>query len=143
MPKFKPAIREQEAHLTKDGTYYIKIRVTHNHKAFYTGTGYYVLPEQFADTGEVLDHPNAAHYNTRMMYNKAIDDDKADLSQYPFRRFKIKQAPSRDRDLEIEDILKIKDADLKFKGLIRARDLFMLSFYLFGINFKDMLYAQK
>jgi len=35
--------------------------------------------------------------NIRMIYHKAIDDDKADLSQYPFRRFKIRQAPSRDQ----------------------------------------------
>jgi hypothetical protein len=46
--------------------------------------------------------------NIRMIYNKAIDDDKADLSQYLFWRFKIKQTPSRDRDLEVEDIRKIR-----------------------------------
>jgi len=259
MPKFKAVIREQEDHKTKDGTYDIKIRVTHNHKTRYIGTGYYVLPEQFSDSGEVINHDNAAHYNIqirnrlnlydkavtdlgmkihamdmktlvthlrgldpqgrdtdflfladknarhlhaggrvsyaksieqtiseikafsgpflafrditpeylerfqmhlrskkksvntagihlrniRMIYNKAIDAGKADLSQYPFRRFKIKTAPSRDRDLDIEDIRKIKKANLKLKAQARARDLFMLSFYLCGINFKDMLHAQK
>lgn len=81
--------------------------------------------------------------NIRTIYNKGIDAGKADLSDYPFRRFKIKQAPTRDKDMEIEDLRKLRDADLKLKSHRRARDLFMLSFYLCGLNFKDLLYAQK
>jgi len=81
--------------------------------------------------------------NTKMIYNKAIDAGRADLSDYPFRRFKIKKAKKRDRDLEIEDIQKLRDADLTLKAQQRARDLFMLSFYMCGMNFKDLLYAKK
>lgn len=81
--------------------------------------------------------------NLRMIYNKAIDADKIDQSSYPFRRFKIKTAPKRDRDMEIEDLCKLRDAELRLISHKRARDLFMLSFYMCGINFKDMLHAQK
>lgn len=81
--------------------------------------------------------------NIRMIYNRAIDAGKADLSDYPFRRFKIRSAPSRDRDMEISDLKMLKDADLKLKSHRRARDLFMLSFYLCGLNFKDMLHIRK
>jgi len=259
MARIKIVIREQDSHKTKDGTYNIKIRVTHQHRTRYIGTGFYVLPEQITDSGEIVDHPNAAHYNIelrnllnlydktiaeiggqlkfmeiknlvswlrsldpqgrdidflffaekiarqlhaagrisyagtiehtiseiksfsgdsllfseitteyltrlqmslmsagksanttgihlrniRMIYNKAIDAGKVSLSAYPFRRFKIKQQKAADRDLDIEDLIKIKNTALKLKGQSRARDLFMLSFYLCGINFKDMLYAKK
>jgi len=79
MPKFKAAIREQADHKTKDGTYDIKIRVTHNQKIRYIGTGYYVLPEQFTEAGEVVDHPNATHYNIQIrnrlnLYDKVVVD---------------------------------------------------------------------
>ena len=86
----------------------------------------------------------AIHYrNIRVIYNRAIDTNKASLESYPFRRFKIKQAPTTDRDMEVDEIRKLKEATLKLKAQQSARDLFMLSFYLTGLNFKDMLYAQK
>ena len=78
-----------------------------------------------------------------MIHNRAIDAEKISQSSYPFRRYKIKTAPKRDRDMDIEDLQKLRDADLKLKSHKRARDLFMLSFYLCGINFKDLLHAQK
>lgn len=259
MPKFKAVIREQEAHKTKDGTYDVKIRVTHEHKSRYIGTGYYVLPGQIDDSGQVINHPNASHYNIqirnlmnrfdqvvadlgqkirtmdmkslirilrdvdsegegrsffvfaekvvydlyksgrmsyaksieftiseikafsgrslvfneitpeylerfgtsqriqkkavnttaihlrniRMIFNRAIDAGKVSLESYPFRRFKIKQEAGTDKDLDIEDLRKLRNAKLKHSARIRARDLFMLSFYLCGINFKDLLYVKK
>ena len=81
--------------------------------------------------------------NIRMIYNKAIDAGKVDLSDYPFRRFKIKQVKSMDKDMDIEDLRALRDADLTLRSHQRARDLFMLSFYMCGMNFKDLLYAKK
>lgn len=81
--------------------------------------------------------------NIRMIFNKGIDTGKVSLASYPFRRFKIKQAKTRDRDMEIEDIRKLRNVDLKLISQKRSRDLFMLSFYMCGLNFKDLLYAKK
>jgi len=258
MARLKVCIRKQDSEKAKDGTYNIKIRVTHKSKVRYIGTDVNIQEDQI-DNGEIINHPSsslyniklrnilnlyeqkiidlggrifhmdaqaittylrkvdvkgrdsdfyflagkiisdlnkagrikyaqsieytlsdlkgfsgpsllfdevtpeylerfgthqrikkkgvnttAIHYrNIRMIYNRAIDSEKADLSMYPFRRFKIKQAPTPDKDMDLEDLRKLRDAELKLKAQKRARDLFMLSFYMCGINFKDLLYAQK
>lgn len=45
----------------------------------------------------------------------------------------------RELDITIEEVRKIRDADVKEKSLRVARDLFMLSYYLGGINLIDLM----
>lgn len=76
---------------------------------------------------------------TRTIINRA---KKAQLVKYdiePFAYYSIKSSPVREVDITVENLIKIKDCTPKEKKLRVARDLFMLSFYLGGINLADLL----
>jgi integrase len=80
--------------------------------------------------------------NIRAVFNMAIDDDVIDLSLYPFRKFKIKSEKTVKRNLTIDEFRRLLDVNLPgVPGL--ARDVFMLSFCLIGINLKDLTYLTK
>jgi integrase len=75
--------------------------------------------------------------NIRAIYNDAINEDKASLNDYPFRRFKIKAQVTPKRSLSVEQIVKIRDTDW---GILQpVADAFLLMFYLIGINIVDLL----
>lgn len=57
----------------------------------------------------------------------------------PFLFYKIKSAPVREVDLSLESFLKIKNLKSDSRRRVLVRDLFMLSFYLGGMNLSDML----
>lgn len=78
--------------------------------------------------------------NIRAVYNDAIDDGIVSLGDYPFRRFKIKREETAHRVLDIQTMRRIRDAEIP-EWTQRYRDLFMLSFYLVGVNFSDLLQA--
>lgn len=73
----------------------------------------------------------------RAVYNDAIDHGLAQLNDYPFRRFKIKHEKTVKRSLTVEQLRELKDYPC---GLTQEkyRDLFMLIFYLGGINMVDL-----
>lgn len=74
--------------------------------------------------------------NIRAIFNYAIDEEITAL--YPFRKFKIKKEETKKRSLTVDQIQLLKDYPCEdFEE--RYRDLFMLSFYLIGINIGDML----
>jgi len=81
--------------------------------------------------------------NIRTVYNDAVQKKLVSRDLYPFYDYKIKQEKTRKRSLSIEDIRKIRDVKLEKENERRARDLFMLSFYMNGINFKDLLLARQ
>lgn len=58
---------------------------------------------------------------------------------YPFASYKMPDKSVRDIWLTIDEIKAIRDADLKKENLIRTRDIFMLSYYLGGINIADLI----
>lgn len=70
-------------------------------------------------------------------YNAAITAEKVDANLYPFRKFKFKQEPTRKRSLTIEDMRLIRDWPCS-GAKEECRDLFMLIFYLAGINIVDL-----
>lgn len=82
----------------------------------------------------------------RCMFNDAIDEynvnpAKPVINNYPFRRFKIETERTRNRNLDIEVVKKIRDISLS--GLQeKARDIFMLQICLMGINIKDLFYLK-
>ena len=78
--------------------------------------------------------------NIRAVFNKAIDDGKTDF--YPFRAFKIKHEDTRKRALTAEQLAWILNVT-PAPGYEEARDIFMLLFYLIGINLADLLAAKK
>lgn len=80
--------------------------------------------------------------NIRTIFNKAIDENIIGLEYYPFRRFKIKSERTIKRNLEIETIRTLKNANVKGRKAF-ARDMFLLSFYLIGINLVDLYYLKE
>ncbi len=81
--------------------------------------------------------------NIRTIYNDAINADLVGQEFYPFRRFKIKKAPTQHRNLEPNDIARFIKYKPATKTEERFKDLALLSFYLLGVNFKDLLLAKK
>lgn len=71
----------------------------------------------------------------RAVFNFAIDEEMTDL--YPFRKFKIKSTPTMKRSLSADDIRMIATMPL-LPWQEEYRDVFMLIFYLLGINIVDL-----
>lgn len=76
--------------------------------------------------------------NLRAICNFALDEDYT--SYYPFRKFKIKTEETRKRALTIEQLRAIRDLDCE-PWQREHRDMFMLIFYLIGVNPADIFTA--
>lgn len=76
--------------------------------------------------------------NLRAIFNDAISDGFVSQGLYPFRKFQIKQEETEKRSLSIEELISLRDFECE-KHQEKYRDLFMLIFYLIGINIKDLL----
>lgn len=72
--------------------------------------------------------------NLRHVVNEAIDDEL--LTSYPFRRFSIKKQETDKLALSVGQLRQMMDADMPSgEGY---RDVFLLMFYLQGINIGDL-----
>lgn len=60
-------------------------------------------------------------------------------SIHPFVLFKMPASNIRELDLSVEELKKIRDARLIKSSLTTVRDIFMLTYYLGGINLRDLL----
>ncbi|MDR2969077.1 MAG: phage integrase SAM-like domain-containing protein, partial [Tannerellaceae bacterium] len=74
----------------------------------------------------------------RAVYNDAIDYNVVSLASYPFRRFKITHEATAKRALTLEQLRLLRDFPCE-PHQEKYRDLFMLIFYLGGINLVDLL----
>ena len=73
--------------------------------------------------------------------SEAITDRIVKFEDHPFSGFKTPAPGLKQTDLTLDDFLKLRDADLKSTRASFARDIFLLSFYLGGINLVDLLEA--
>lgn len=74
--------------------------------------------------------------NIRAVFNWARDEGKT--TNYPFVRYKIRQEATPKRSLSVEELRLLRDYPCEpFQE--KYRDIFMLMFYLIGINAKDLL----
>jgi hypothetical protein len=62
------------------------------------------------------------------------------IKHYPFKKYKIGSAPlTRKRNNTIEDVIKIRDCKTPFESRAElAKELYMLSFYMCGMNAVDI-----
>ncbi len=78
----------------------------------------------------------------RSLYNMAIKQNKISNEYYPFTDYSIKTQETRKRAISREDIIKF----LQFKPIIgwhsRAKDYFLISFYLMGASFVDIAFLK-
>lgn len=73
--------------------------------------------------------------NIRAAFNDALAEEL--INCYPFRKFKIKEEKTRKRSLPIEDLVKLRNYPVE-EHQEQYRDMFMLIFYLIGINTIDL-----
>ncbi|MFV0546901.1 MAG: phage integrase SAM-like domain-containing protein [Bacteroides sp.] len=78
--------------------------------------------------------------NIRAVFNYAIDEKITTL--YPFRKFKIKKEETRKRSLTVQQLATLRDYHCEDHQK-RYRDIFMLMFYLIGINAIDLFAAKR
>jgi len=75
----------------------------------------------------------------RATYNRALKAGVASKEKYPFNDYKIKNQKPQRKALSESDFEALKNAELdKGSAQKQARDLFMASFYLRGMNWMDM-----
>ena len=77
--------------------------------------------------------------NIKAVLYHARDNDITKMDLSFFRKFKIKKEKADYRNLTAEEIKKLRSLTLS-PARQRALDLWVLSFYLLGMNFKDMIY---
>lgn len=87
----------------------------------------------------------------RVIFNKGRefynDDDRGliRITNYPFKKYKIRQPITKAQDscLTVEQMRMLIDHLHVLDRAKLAKDMFMLQFYLIGINTKDLFFASK
>ena len=93
-----------------------------------------------AKTSPSKNARNIHFRNLRAVFNRAIDDEVTQA--YPFRRFKLRPAPTLKRAMSVEQLRKIITSPLE--GWMEPyRDMWVLSFCLCGINVVDLCSLQE
>lgn len=75
----------------------------------------------------------------KAIINQAVRDKKVAHETHPFEYYEKPEGSVRELDITIEEVKMIRDSTPKEKSLRVARDLFMLSYYLGGINLIDLM----
>lgn len=75
----------------------------------------------------------------KAVVNRAIQFGKVSYTIHPFISTKLCRAPVRDLAISRESLIKIRDCQPTSYKKFVARDMFMLSFYLCGMNPVDLL----
>lgn len=96
--------------------------------------------EQWMKDGGLSVNGMSLHLrNIRAVFNYCNAEEYTNL--YPFRGFKIKHEPTRKRSMTADQLRQLRDYPCR-KAQEEYRDIFMLMFYLIGINAKDLLTAK-
>ena len=93
-----------------------------------------------ADSGMKVNAYGIHLRNVRAVFNYCIDEEYTMI--YPFRKFQIKKEETRKRSLTVEQLRELRDYPCE-EYQERYRDMFMLMFYLIGINAADLFRAKK
>ena len=96
--------------------------------------------ERFLSETSKSANARAVHFrNIRAAFNAAIDEEISAV--YPFRKFKIKSQPTPKRSLTAEQLRTLMEYPCE-PYQEKYRDMFMLMFYLCGINAADLFTAK-
>lgn len=74
--------------------------------------------------------------NIRAVINKAVEDKLT--TTYAFGKFSIEKAPTPKRNLSLEELRQLRDYPIVNEFQEKYRDIFMLCFYMRGINMVDL-----
>lgn len=78
--------------------------------------------------------------NIRAIFNYAIDNEYTNI--YPFRKFKIKSEKTSKRAITTEELIKLRSYPCELHQ-VKYRDMFILIFYLIGINPVDLFQLKE
>lgn len=79
----------------------------------------------------------------RSIFNRAIKDGVVGEEYYPFKKITIRKEKTVKRAIYKDEIAAIKNLDLSSRPQIElARDLFLFSFYMRGMSFKDIAFLK-
>lgn len=73
--------------------------------------------------------------------NEAIDEGLVKYEEHPFKGFVMPQSEAKLMDITVLQFHRIRELSTTDKRLMLARDFFLLSFYLGGINLADLVDA--
>lgn len=80
----------------------------------------------------------------RSIYNQGIKEGKIERIHYPFNEYKIKTKPTQKRALELEYLKRIVALELNPGHVcFDARNYFLASYLMYGMNFADMARLEK
>jgi integrase len=74
----------------------------------------------------------------RAVINQAIKTEKLTQDMYAFKDYPIKHEETRKRAIRREDLIKILHFEPRTQRQTRAKDYFLISFYLMGASFVDI-----
>ena len=94
------------------------------------------LDKWFEERGVKVNSRAVYYRNIRAVFNSACKDGLT--VNYPFRRFKIRKEPTKKINLSIEELRLLKDFPTTYGTHAKYRDIFMLMFYMRGINAVDI-----
>lgn len=106
-----------------------------NLKRFKEYTGGDIFFSQFSTQTTISMHLSMC----RTIINRAIRAQLVRYDVHPFTYWKRPADEEREIDISVEDMRKIRDYAPTLKKHIVARDIFLLSYYLGGINMVDLL----
>ena len=89
--------------------------------------------------GRSLAYQNMLMVTVRTLVNRAIKMQVVKYDVHPFHYWRQIQADPRELDIPVEELRKFATYTTRYKSRQRAVDLFMLSYYLGGMNLVDML----
>lgn len=102
-----------------------------------------VLVKSFSEylrrSGKTQTYINTILSHIKVIVNKAISDQMVSYSVHPFSSVRISPAPVREVTLSLESFLRIMNSSPDTKKKKMARDLFMISFMLGGMNLIDIM----
>lgn len=78
----------------------------------------------------------------RALYNSAIKRDLVPQESYPFKKYSLKREATPKRAITQQDIAKLKAIQPQSTMQRRAKDYFLISFYLMGASFVDLAFLK-
>ena len=82
---------------------------------------------------------NICMVNVRIIVNRAIQMQQVSYDVHPFKFYHCQPGEPRELDIPVEDMCKFIGYQANSEGHQRAADLFLLSYYLGGMNLKDLV----
>ena len=82
----------------------------------------------------------------RSLVHMAIHEGVLNEDRNPFKHYRIKLSETRKRAITLDELRLVRDAQLHFNkknNISEVQKLFMLQFFLAGINFKDLMQLKK